>query len=257
MLKWTNNSNDSDTKTDRYLITYADLITLLLGLFVILYASAQVDEAKYKEFSAAFSEYFKPGQTLEGGSGVLEGSRQGLPEPILPPSSKSFEAIASEVESRLKDYIEQGELRVQKIDDGIVLTLSEKLLFQSSKAEIQEGAFAALDTLANILQGVDYQISIDGHTDSDPIRTFRYESNWHLSVARALNVGYYLIQHGLPEVNTNIRGFGAQRPVVGNETPDGKAMNRRVEITLRKLSEADPSTAGYEKQDSAGGQNFE
>jgi flagellar motor protein MotB len=131
------------------------------------------------------------------------------------------------------------------------------MLFESSKAEIQPNAYPVLDTLANILQGVDYQISIDGHTDSDPIRTFRYESNWHLSVARAVNVGYYLIQRGLPEVNTTIKGYGAQRPVAGNDSPEDKARNRRVEITLKKLESDDPSTGGYAAEDSAANENFE
>jgi chemotaxis protein MotB len=258
VLKWTNDSNDSDTKTDRYLLTYADLITLLLGLFIILYASAQVDEEKYKEFAAAFSEYFKDGKPVEGGSGVLEGRRDGLPEPILHPSGKkSFKTIAAETEEKLAKYIEDKSLSVEQIEGGLKLTLSEKMLFESSKAEIQPDAFPVLDTLSRILQGVDYQIYVDGHTDSDPIRTFRYESNWHLSVARAVNVGYYLIQRGLPEVNTTIRGFGAQRPVAGNVTAEGKARNRRVEITLKKLEADDPSTTGYSSQDTSENQNFE
>jgi chemotaxis protein MotB len=234
---------------DRYLVTYADLITLLLGLFVILYASSRVDEEKFKEISHAFSEYFQPEKIADGGAGVFKGIPNGIPEPIMPyPSKKSLEQIQIETERSLRKYVDNGLLTVTRTSNGLTLTLSEKLLFKSGKAEVEPEGMSVIDTLAQILRGIDKQISIDGHTDSDPIRSFRYESNWHLSVARAVNVGYFLVERGISESNLMLRGFGAQRPVAPNSSIEGKAKNRRVEINITELSNNTPSTEGYQQK---------
>ncbi len=233
---------------DRYLITYADLITLLLGLFVILYAASQVDEGKYKEFAKAFSDYFKSSAgAVKEGSGVMEGIRNGVPAPIFsnPAPEKSLEQIYSEAETALKSFISKGVLSLRIKDSELVFSLAERLLFESARAEIQREGGALLDSLSKIFYKLNYQVTVDGHTDSNPIRTFRYESNWHLSVARAVNVGYRLIQSGLQENKLIVRGFGAERPVIENSTPEGRALNRRVEITLNKLSHNSPSVSGY------------
>jgi len=233
------NSNHSDK--DRYLITYADLITLLLGLFVILYASSQIDLEKFGDVSAALSSYFKtqPARVLEGGDGVLEGNRDGVPQAILQPrQAKTIEQIEGEAIEALSDYIQKGLISLRRLGNGIIIVLPERLLFQSGRAEIQPEGSMVIDTLTKMLGNFDYSIMVDGHTDSNPIRTFQYESNWHLSVARALNVGYRMIRLGVPEQNFIIRGFGSQRPASENLTPEGRSQNRRVEITISPL-EAD------------------
>lgn len=246
------NEEENHSNQDRYLITYADLITLLLGLFVILYASAQIDEAKYKEFSKAFSEYFRPKvQVVEGGDGVLEGNKNGIPEPILPTANeKTLEEVETEAKKALASFIDKGMLNFNITSEGMVLTLPEKLLFEIGKADLQFDGLVVLDTLADVIKGIPFQITIDGHTDNTPIRTFRYESNWHLSVARALSVGYNLIQKGVNENNLSIRGFGSQRPETENNSAEGRAKNRRVSITISQLANNAPSTKGYAKIDS-------
>lgn len=245
--------------TDRYLITYADLITLLLGLFVILYASSQVDEKKYKAFAAAFAEYFKSSDSkaLPGGSGVLQGSKNGIPEPILPPQAvMSMSDLYSGIEKNLNEYLKKGTLKVNRGDGTITIILPEQILFPSSRAEIVYEGSKILDSVAASLRNAPFLITVDGHTDSDPIKTFQFESNWHLSVARALNVGYKLIGEGVPEHNLSIRGFGENRPISDNTTADGKAQNRRVEITISELPPDAPSTKGYNgAEDSAGKKN--
>jgi chemotaxis protein MotB len=223
--------------TDRYLITYADLITLLLGLFVILYATAQVDSSKFKMFSSAFSEYFKvkDDKILQGGDGVLEGHKMGVPTAILPPvAQRTVEDFIEQSESVLQQFFVEGRITMRREETGVILVLAENLLFASAKAEIQPAGEAMLDSLATILRGLDFEISVDGHTDADPIRTFQFESNWHLSVARATNIAYSLISKGIPEHNVVIRGFGSQRPLDENITREGKAKNRRVEIGINE-----------------------
>ncbi|MDQ1266609.1 MAG: chemotaxis protein MotB [Bacteroidota bacterium] len=255
LLQRKNNEEEQEANTDRYLLTYADLITLLLGLFIILYASSQVDEEKYKEYSAAFMKYFNNKETVsavKGGTGVLQGSRQGLPEPILPPSStKSLDEFAQETEKLLNPFISKGIIDFQYSSKGVVLILPEKLMFKSGKADIQPEGENFLDTLVTALYGIPFQVSIDGHTDSDKISNFRYSSNWHLAAARAVNVAYSLISRQLPEHNLTIRAFGSQRPIADNTSAEGKAKNRRVEITISELPSEAPSAKGYKSDSTA------
>ena len=243
---------ERNSGTDRYLITYADLITLLLGLFVILYATSRVDSTKFKEMSAAFSEYFKAkdAKILQGGDGILTGHSKGVPEAILPPrNGKSLDEISIRTEKALSKYIESGSLEIKKQKQGIILVLPEKLLFESARAEIRGEGIEVIDTLASILSGIKQNITIDGHTDSTPIKTFQYESNWHLSVARALNVAYQLLDQGVPEENLSIRGYGSQKPVAENLTEAGKAKNRRVEISITELKNDSPITENEKSEE--------
>ncbi len=258
MIRKIQNSKEvEETKTDRYLITYADLITLLLGLFVILYASAQVDEEKYKELSNAFTSYFQSGNTPPAnGNGVLSGSKSALPNPANPEKSdKSLMQIAYQTEQSLKKYLDDGTIKIRKSDKEITLILSEKLLFESGKAEIQQEGSNVLDSVSKFLTGIDYEIKIDGHTDSSPIKTFRYESNWHLSTARALNVAYLMVRNSMPEKNLVVRGYGSQRPVSDNTTEEGRTLNRRVEITITDLPDDALTTKGYSVKDSTADNN--
>lgn len=240
------------TGFDRFLITYADLITLLLGLFVILYVTSRVDEEKYKEFAKAFADYFKTDiQQDEHGSGldIFKGARKGLPEPVMPfPERRSLQEIHADVEKQLAEYIHRGEISVIARGGNIIITLPEKLLFRSGKAEIEPEGVAILEKLSKALPGLseDQEIAIDGHTDSDPISNFRYPSNWHLSVARAVNVAYLLIQKGVTEHSLVVRGFGSQRPIADNSSTEGKTQNRRVEITISQIKPNAPTTKGYE-----------
>ncbi len=247
-----NNHNDDgqqEEKSDRYLLTYSDLITLLLGLFIILYASSQVDEAKYKEMSSAFTEMF--GSTAKSDS--LEMVRLGKklnPIAILPEAQKvrSLNEIEQKAGVALDEYVRENKINIQRNGNNLVITLPELMLFASAKADIQQESGKLLDSLASVLSKADMMISIDGHTDASPIKSFRYESNWHLSTARALSVGYALLQRGVPEQNLIIRGFASQRPVADNQSDEGKSKNRRVEITLSQITSDAPTADGYEKK---------
>ncbi|MBI3260675.1 MAG: OmpA family protein [Ignavibacteriae bacterium] len=240
-------TDNEHSGADRYLITYADLITLLLGLFVILYASSQVDSGKYKEFSAAMTDYFKPSadNKQQRGNKILPGA-DGIPQPILPKAKeKTIDQINLEVEKSLQQEINDGKVSIQRTPTGIIVNLPEKLLFQSAKSDIQQNAYPVLDSISVILLGINKKITIDGFTDSIPIHTFQYESNWQLSTARALNIGYYILKQGVSERNFSIRGFGANKPSANNNTPEGRAKNRRVEILIEDLPKNVPSTEGY------------
>lgn len=242
----------TNSSSDRYLITYADLVTLLLGLFVILYTSSQVDTEKYKEVQQAFEKVFKfsgDKPILEGGEGVLEGHSEVLPEPIIPRFREGdINVIEKELKQRLEDYLEKEDIKVYREGDALKIEMPEKLLFQSGKAEIQKKGVNFLDTLTELLKGIPNQIMVDGHTDNVPINNFVYKSNWHLSSARSLNVAYNMIKEGLQETNITVRGFGSQRPVESNSTEKGRQRNRRVEIMISKMDVETPSKKGYKSE---------
>lgn len=259
MLKNKRHKEEEHVSSDRYLITYSDLITLLLGLFVILYAVSSIDEEKYKQISMAFSDYFTPSQ-LQGGSGVLPGRKDGVPEPILPSpkhnAGKTIQDIEREAREKLSEYISKGRLQLTTTASGLTLTMPEKLLFESGSADIQPEGSVFLEYLGGILRNIDYQVSIDGHTDSDPIRNGKYATNWHLSVNRAANVGIKLVESGMPENILAIRGFSYQRPVADNVTAEGKSKNRRVEIIISERPQNILSTEGYKSADTNKENNY-
>lgn len=222
-----------DAQSDRYLITYADVITLLLCLFVILYASSSVDAGKFREFSTAATA------VLQGGTSQNTPPTQQNPQSITqlnsPPSAAdtSFGTLGDKASRALTDEVRNGSVRVEQSGNGVKLLLAEELLFSSGNNELQAASLGTLDKLARVLLQGNYTIMVDGHTDCIPVSSFRFESNWHLSVARALAVGYYLQRQGVPERSMVIRGFGSQKPIIDNATPEHRNQNRRVEIYVQ------------------------
>ena len=242
---FSNNPTPDDNKS-RYLVTYSDLITLLLGLFVILYASAQVDEGKYRAMSAAFAQVFNAQDSAKtSGKGILPGNRKLPIGNFAGDKIHSAKSLEEQAESILGSFIREKGLKVTLTGSSLVLILPEMLLFKSGDAELSAGSNELLDSLTSLLSKAKMLINVDGHTDSTPIHTFRYQSNWHLSTSRAINVAYSLISRGIAESDVVVRGFGAQRPIGDNSTAEGKQRNRRVEITISKFPTDAPSTAGY------------
>lgn len=236
---------DNDNKS-RYLVTYSDLITLLLGLFVILYASAQVDEGKYRAMSAAFAQVFNAQDSAKtSGKGILPGDRKIAVGNSAGNKVSSAKSLEEQAENILGSFIREKGVKVSLSGSSLVLTLPEMLLFKVGDAELSAGSNELLDSLASLLSKAKMLINVDGHTDSTPIHTFRYQSNWHLSTSRAINVAYSLISRGIAESDVVVRGFGSQRPVGDNSTAEGKQRNRRVEITVSEFPTDAPSTAGY------------
>lgn len=253
-------THDNDQQ-DRYLLTYADMITLLLGLFVILYASSQTDSVKFKEVAAAMNVYFQANDknvdslkkisALQGGNGVLQG-RQGVPEQIYKQDGNGTATltnnqIESDVRSALGDVIKEGSVDIQRVPEGVLIRLGEAMMFESGKAALRKSGAVVLDTLARTLQAASYTRSIIfvGHTDSVNIRSFQFESNWHLSTARALTIAYYCMERGIYEKYVEIQGVGAQQPIADNATPEGRNRNRRVEVLIREIPAQRPTINGY------------
>lgn len=227
--------HEEHENAERWLLTYADLITLLLGLFVILYASSQVDQKKFIAVVQAF------GRIFEGGSGVLQGTPSMLQgnEVPAPGEVKGDDDVARQLqealESSVKEAIAEGRVSLSATDGGVTVHVTEKLLFATGSDVLRGEAAAVLDKLGASLQDLPNEIRVEGHTDDTPIHTAAFPSNWHLSTARALNVGLYMLGHSTikPE-RLAIVGYGEHRPIAPNDSDVTRAKNRRVDIVIVK-----------------------
>lgn len=222
---------------ERWVISYADLVTLLFGFFIILFASAEVKQDKFLEVRAALSSAFnvdiKEGSdgvspVFEGGFGIVPGGNFGsfaLPD---------TEAIRSTVERKLDDAgLSSTSVDVIRDGNGVVIRLSDRLLFPSASAQLSAEAEPLLKVVAEVLRGVPNDIRVEGHSDNVPVATSRYPTNWELSSARATSVLRFLVEEGGVEAKRVFAaGYAEFRPVASNVTPEGRAQNRRADIVL-------------------------
>ncbi|MEK5240020.1 flagellar motor protein MotB [Paenibacillus sp. FSL L8-0470] len=257
---------------DRWMITYADLITLLLIFFVIMFAMSSLDVQKYKIVTGSLSETFRSGNpVLEGGDGILESQQEtensgsansqdngtgseaagtaDAGEAAQPPSSRELafkeqEAKLASLMGVITKYVEDNNLGDQIFvadkPQGIAITLSDRFLFDAGKAELKAPAFPALRQLSGLFRGIGASISIEGHTDNTPVSVgSRYNDNWELSGARALSIlRFFLDNEGLDPDTFQYAGYADTRPAADNTTLLGKQKNRRVElIVLRQLQD--------------------
>jgi chemotaxis protein MotB len=264
---------------ERWLITYADMITLLLVLFIILYSTANTDLAKFKALAESLAQGFgatapspaaagESSGTSQGSSPVFDTSGGGnkplqlFPENQTPIQIFEFARMLEGAgeESGLKGKLEQavaeavaaaggelqglgGKLEVSYNERGIMITIfPDQILFDSGSARLKPGFKAILDLLAPQFSRLPNSIEVDGHTDSVPISTATFPSNWELSAGRAGAVIRYLAAKGLAPERLSASGYADTRPVDTNATREGRARNRRVElIILRGSGEALPA----------------
>lgn len=233
---------------ERWLITYADMITLLMVLFIVLFAISQVDQKKFAELSGGLAVGFggeKPG--LPGGDGVLTG-RQHLSEdeislnPIRTGAGSESDAAADRAElSRAQSALQQAlegaglsnSANLELSERGLVITLvTDEILFASGDATLAAEGARLLDVVGPVLKALPNHVSVEGHTDNVPIRG-RYPSNWELSSARATAVLATLInREGLAPERMSATGFADTRPLVPMDTRERRARNRRVEVVV-------------------------
>jgi chemotaxis protein MotB len=246
---------------ERWLVSYADFITLLFAFFVVLYASAQVDNKKVVQISAAIQGGFqqmgvfsgtgdgsgKPGASSMAPEGsipklahlVNDLSKQGPVhgEPRLPLSS-----VKKELEKSLGDEIRKHQVNLRVVPDGLVVSLSEVGFFNSGEAQLLPEAEPVLAHLAQVLAEGGFQIRVEGHTDDVPIHNAHYDSNWELSTARATSVVLMMVRKcGFEPNHLSVAGYAQYHPVDSNDSDDGRRKNRRVDLVIVALpADADP-----------------
>lgn len=257
---------------ERWLVSYADFITLLFAFFVVLYATSQMDNKKVVQVSAAIHGAF---QEL----GVFSGSAQGSPlrveaappgaiQPTLDPSqvagvqsgdeargnseSADVKHLKSELEEALGDEINRHEVEMRVTPEGLVVSLHELGFFNSGSAVLLQEGQAPLGRIAGILNAKGFQIRVEGHTDNVRIHTHQFKSNWELSTARATEVVRLLVErYGLDPKQISVAGYSEYRPLASNETEEGRRINRRVDLVVVSKTDAtkDPASKDPLAQD--------
>lgn len=236
---------------ERWLVSYADFMTLLFATFVVLYALSQINVNEFKKVEESLKKAFSIQSILDGGSGVMSSGNSVmdtsaansvidnlLMEYISPRyEQESYEKIKKEVE----DLAKSGEMDgvSATIDErGLVITITDKnILFASASADLNANAKKLLDKIGKLIieKFAMHSIRVEGHTDSLPISGGKYPSNWELSSARASSIVRYLIDrfHILPDLMSAV-GYADTRPVDTAKTPEALAKNRRVEIVVQR-----------------------
>ena len=222
---------------ERWLLTYADLITLLLAFFIMMYVFSKRDAYKYDEVASHLKTIFSGGTGLAGKGSVTATS------PIdMPSRGASSGEIKRQLEGEFvdKNRDKPGSENISVLSDerGVVIRVLDKAFFDEGKAELKDGAKNALDKIVPIIKGVENHIRIEGHTDNVPISTSEFKSNWELSVRRATEVVRYLVEkRGLPPERISATGYAEYRPIAKNTSPQNRALNRRIEIIVAKTKE--------------------
>jgi chemotaxis protein MotB len=247
--------HEKEPNHERWLISYADFITLLFAVFVTLYAMSQTDKRKMDQLVASLREsfgYVKTGASSERMNVVESTDLRSIPsirQQVLTPgirttgksprngythaSLKDFREVKIAIDGHLKKYGAQNKVSVDVTKRGLVVTLKEAGFFDSGDAAVKPEALPLLEMVAGSLANYSNPIRIEGNTDNVPINTGRFRSNWELSTARATNIVHYLIEkyHFQPEKISAV-GYGEFRPVADNGSDAGRTRNRRVDIVL-------------------------
>jgi chemotaxis protein MotB len=216
--------------SERWLLTYSDLITLLLIYFIVLFSMSSVNAEKFSELSKSLAIIFS-GQV--GRSGVLDGGRSVIPGKQNLNPNKHMMNTEEKIKRLIQQMGLQGKITTSQQMRGLVISVKDTVLFRQGSADMDSRAHDVVTEVGKILKDIPNSIRIEGHTDNVPIHTIKYYSNWELSTARATNVLHYLIESsGISPERLSAAGYGEFRPVVTNENDSGKAINRRVDIVV-------------------------
>lgn len=233
---------------ERWLISYADFMTLLFGFFVVMYAISSVNEGKYKVLSSALNEVFAQRELTLAPVQVGESTRATVPDVVVAenpasapdktPGDTFLESMASQVQERLAGVLGEGEFDVKGNDQWLEINLDAAVLFDSGDAALGPLANDVLREVVALLTEVGNPVTVEGYTDNVPIETARFASNWELSAARAASVVRAFAELGLDPERLAAVGYGEQHPVATNATPQGRAHNRRVTILVARSADA-------------------
>ncbi len=235
---------DRPVSHERWLVSYADFITLLFAFFVVLYASSQMDKRKMVEVSQAIKGAFE--QLGAWSDGTPNGHAQQLPElAIVRVNAKPGEvAVAGsgfpdvdklkrDLQDALGEQIKKHEIEIHATPEGLVVSLREVGFFDSGDATLLPEGRATLTRIAHVLVEKGFQIRVEGNTDNVPIHTGRFKSNWELSTARATEVVALLVeQHDFNPTLVSAAGYSEYRPVASNNSEEGRKQNRRVDLII-------------------------
>ena len=256
---------------ERWLISYADFITLLFAFFVVMYSVSSVNEGKYRVLSQTLTNAFQetrrslepiqvgelsrnPGNTV----GFEQDSALIQTEQIQGPGTYKEEGLnldkigampkdevqrlsflAATIEDMLSDYVDQDLVDVTFTEDRVIVNMKDKMLFPSASAHLSRVAVTALRSISRVLQTVPNQIQVEGNTDNRPINNEEFASNWELSAARAASVVHLMSRMGIKPQRLSAVGYAEHRPVADNSTEAGRAKNRRVSLVILGMNRSE------------------
>jgi chemotaxis protein MotB len=257
---------------ERWLLTYADMITLLMTLFMVLFAISSVNTTKFELLSKSLSEAIS-GKIVNGGpniqeSGASEKTEQSTPEPPIPAiqpvvkvesstsergttrtaaattntaadhEEEDFQELKRKIDAYAQEHNLQSKLQTSVVRRGLVIRLlTDDVLFASASAQLEPASTGLLTAISRLLVSeVRHPIVVEGHTDSRPIASSAFPTNWELSTARATQVVRFFIRHAVAPQRLQAAGVASQRPIASNSNASGRSRNRRVEIVLTRLN---------------------
>jgi chemotaxis protein MotB len=250
-----------ETEADeRWVISYADLVTLLFGFFLLLYATADQNITKFESLARGLSDAFNVpvNEGLSDGTPLFDGGTG-----FVPGGESTRDALIENDLLFVQNFIQQrseeqglvGKIVVSQEEDGISIRLADNLIFPTASADLRPDALPLLDIAAAAVIAVGREVRVEGHTDNVPLATDEYPSNWELSSARATAVLRYMVeQAGVDPTLIFAAGYGEYRPVASNLTPEGRALNRRADVIILyppasiSADTADPADGSFDLQ---------
>ena len=235
--------DEGHENAERWLLTYADLITLLMVFFVVMFAMSNSDKAKFDQLSVSLKQAFRV-DVLRGynptslhGDGGAAPLTAAIQEAIWASPDSRMVSTLSELQDAMQRLPQpDGTSRTIEVGtarDGVVISMSGGSLFDSGRADLKSDGVTLLDALAPRLREMPNEVRIEGHTDNVPISTALFPSNWELSSARATTVARRMVEYGWVKANRVIAaGYGDARPMASNDTREGRTRNRRVDIVI-------------------------
>ena len=239
---------------ERWLVSYADFITLLFAFFVVMFASSQGDKTKAKQVSDSVKEALENGGVpsavrelwggtvddkgkgnalMRGPGGAKRSDKEPDVQPEIPPVSAELLPSMEYLTGALQDEIKTGKIQMRLETRGLVISLREAAFFGSGDDAITAGSLPSIEKMAAVLQGLPNPVRLEGHTDSVPIHNSRFRNNWELSAARSIAMLEVLSSRfGIPAGRFAVAGYADTIPVDSNDTDEGRAHNRRVDIVV-------------------------
>ncbi len=214
-----------------WMTTYADMVTLLLAFFVLLFGFSTIDVQKFQAIMSAF----------RGSIGVLDGGQTVTTDYTLQTRSSVLEIEQlRELEAKLQEFLQtegiEGSVQLQLEERGLTIRFADQIFFDLGRATLKQEGFQILQRLSPILRELPNPMRIEGHTDNLPINTPQFPSNWELSTHRATNVIRYLVEReGFDPHKLSAAGYGEFRPVFPNISESNRAQNRRVDIVIMRI----------------------
>lgn len=230
---------------ERWLVSYADFITLLFATFTMLYAMSTVDAQKFRQFVQSMNIAFDKGQAVPRGLNAIMPSDKGVGEGGI---ADGMAELQRKVTERLREAIDAELVEVERDARGLVISIREAGSFTTGSADLSSAATEVLDRVSGVIASTTNAVRIEGHTDDVPINTARYQSNWELSTARATNVISFLAsRENVSSSRLSAAGYAEFHPRAPNDSPANRARNRRVDIVILNAATAaaeEPSAQG-------------